>query len=134
MYTLDSNTLIYFFKGMGNVESRLLMHSPNELTIPAFVVYELQVGVDKSDAPQKRLEQLNIFLQQVKIGDFTVKEAKIAALIRADLENKGTPISPIDTLIAGYARANNKILVTHNTKEFSCVDGLEIEDCRTYAL
>ena len=128
MYTLDTNTLIYFFKDMGNVGSQLLMHSPNELTIPSLVVYELQVGIAKSDAPQKRMQQLNTLLQQVKIGGFSIKEAEISALIRADLEKKGTPIGPIDTLIAGYAKANNKILITHNAKEFSRVEGLEIED------
>ena len=44
------------------------MHSPNpnELSIPSLVIYELQVGIAKSDAPQKRMQQLNTLLQQVK--------------------------------------------------------------------
>jgi tRNA(fMet)-specific endonuclease VapC len=49
-------------------------------------------------------------------------------MIRADLESKGTPIGPYDTLIAGIALSSGAILVTHNTKEFKRVKGLNIED------
>ena len=37
-------------------------------------------------------------------------------------------MGPFDTLIAGTALANNAILVTHNTKEFERVFGLQLED------
>ena len=49
-------------------------------------------------------------------------------MIRAELENIGTPIGPYDTLIAGIALSSNATLVTHNTKEFSRVEGLSLED------
>ena len=48
--------------------------------------------------------------------------------IRAALEKKGTPIGPLDTLIAGHAKSLGLIAVTNNTKEFSGIDGLEIEN------
>lgn len=128
MYMLDTNTLIYFFKDMGNVTTQLLTRSPSEISIPSTVIYELHVGLAKSDQPQKRATQLNTLLQQVHINNFTLKEAKVAAHIRAELEKKGTPIGPIDTLIAAHAVANGKILVTHNTKEFERVEGLILED------
>jgi len=57
-----------------------------------------------------------------------IQEAKAAARIRADLEKDGTPIGAMDTLIAGVALANQGVLVTHNSKEFSRVDGLMLED------
>jgi len=128
MYMLDTNILIYFFKDVGKVATQLLSHSPNDIIIPSTVIYELQVGIAKSNQPQKRETQLSTLLQQIKINNFTLKEATEAAQIRADLEKKGTPIGPIDTLIAAHARANNKILVTHNTKEFQRVEGLILED------
>jgi tRNA(fMet)-specific endonuclease VapC len=40
----------------------------------------------------------------------------------------GTPIGPYDTMIATIALAHNLILVTHNTAEFSRVQGLTLED------
>ena len=48
--------------------------------------------------------------------------------IRVDLERKGTPISPLDTLIAAHARSRGLTLVTNNTCEFFRVENLPVED------
>ncbi|MBW6509934.1 MAG: type II toxin-antitoxin system VapC family toxin [Desulfuromonadales bacterium] len=128
MYVLDTNTLIYFFKGVGNVAKNLLNHSPREIGIPSIVLFELEVGIAKSSAPDKRMEQLEEIISIVSILDFTAKEAKVAAAIRAQLEKAGTPIGPFDTLIGATALANQSTLVTHNTKEFSRIAKLQIED------
>jgi len=128
MFMLDTNTLIYFFKGIGEVEENLFIHSPKDIFIPSIVIYELQVGIAKSNNPQKREKQLETLLEQVNITPFGEREAKASALIRADLEKKGIPIGPIDVLIAGSAKAHNLTLVTHNTKEFMRVDGLALKD------
>ncbi len=48
--------------------------------------------------------------------------------IRARLESGGTPIGPNDLCIAAIAVTNDVILVTHNTREFSRVEGLMLED------
>ncbi len=128
MYMLDTNTLIYFFKGMGDVATNLFAHSPKDIYISSVVIYELQVGIAKSNDPKKREEQLATLLEQINIAGFGTREAKISALIRADLEAQGIPIGPIDTLIAGTAKANNLTLVTRNTKEFMRVEGLNVED------
>jgi len=128
MFLLDTNTLIYFFKGVGNVAKNLFSHSPKDIFIPSIVVYELQVGIAKSNSPQKREKQLDTLLEQVNIVSFGRKEAKVSATIRAKLEKKGTPIGAIDILIAGSAKAHNLTLVTHNIKEFKRVDGLILED------
>ncbi len=128
MYLLDTNSIIYFFKGIGGVAKNLFSHSPKEIFIPSIVIYELEVGIAKSNNPTKRIEQLNLLLKQIGIIDFSIQEAKASAEIRANLEQLGTPIGPIDTLIAGCAKANNLILVTNNIKEFSRVKGLEVEN------
>ena len=128
MFMLDTNTLIYFFKGMGNVEENLFSHSPKDIFIPSIVIYELQVGIAKSNNPQKREKQLATLLEQVNIVEFGEREAKASALIRANLEKKGTPIGAMDILIAGSAKAHNLTLVTHNTKEFIRVEDLAIKD------
>jgi len=126
MYLLDTNTLIYFFKGMGHVAGNMFAHSPQDIFVPSIVVYELEVGIAKSNNPEKRASQLGLLLEQIQIVDFSAKEAKASALIRATLEKLGTPIGPIDTLIAGCAKANNMILVTANTKEFERVRGMSM--------
>ena len=48
--------------------------------------------------------------------------------IRAYLARQGTPIGPYDLQIAAIAKAHDLILVTHNTREFSRVLGLRVED------
>jgi tRNA(fMet)-specific endonuclease VapC len=128
MYLLDTNTVIYFFKGLGNISKNLFAVSPKDIFIPSIVVYELEVGIAKSNDSQKREEQLKRLLSQINVIDFTQKEAIESAKIRANLEKKGTPIGAIDVLIAGCAKANNLILVTRNTKEFERVENLRMVD------
>lgn len=48
--------------------------------------------------------------------------------IRAYLEKQGTPIGPLDTLIASHAVSENMVLVTHNMKEFLRVPELIVEN------
>ena len=128
MYVLDTNILIYFFKGIGNVADNLLSKSPQEVGVPAVVLYELEVGILKSKSPRKRLKQLEEIMSVVNILPFGIREAKSAALIRAQLEKQGALIGPVDVLIGGTAMANQAILVTHNTKEFRRIKKLQIED------
>lgn len=127
-YVLDTNTLIYFFKGLGEVSRHLLGKSPGEIGIPAVVLYELEVGVAKSQSPQKRKAQIQEFASLTNIIPFGSAEAKYAATIRVKLEKRGISIEPYDILIAASALANNWTLVTHNRKEFERIDGLKTED------
>lgn len=128
MYIIDTNTLIYFFKGMGNVPNRFLSVSPKDIAIPAIVIYELEYGIAKSSSPRKRQAQLKEICSLVTILPFGVGEASASASIRAKLEKKGTPIGPSDILIAGTAIEHQGILVTNNLKEFSRVPKLKTEN------
>ena len=128
MYILDTNTLIYFFKGMGNVSNRLLQTPPRSIGIPTVVLFELEVGIAKSSSPKKRRLQLERLTSTVNILPFGHEEVKVATAIRVDLENRGNPIGPYDVLIAGTALANKGVLITHNTREFERIAGLQLED------
>lgn len=127
-YLLDTNTLIYYFKGLGNVKERLLVCQPSEIVLSSVVYYELQVGILKSTSPQKRIAQLAILKNQVSWVDFDEKSAQATAQIRVDLERIGKPIGSYDVQIAGMAIANDLVLVTHNTGEFGRVNDLKLED------
>jgi len=128
MFVLDTNSLIYFFKGKGRVAERLLETPPSDIGVPAIVLYELEVGIAKSSAAKKRRKQLGELVDLVNLLPFGDAEARAAAALRAALEKRGKPIGPIDTLIAGTAVANRATLVTHNTSEFSRVSGLKVVD------
>lgn len=128
MYVLDTNTLIYFFKGAGQVATRMGAVSANGIAIPTVVLFELHVGIAKSQNPKPRQQLLNSLISQTVILPFDRPASMCAALIRAQLEKAGTPIGPIDVLIAGTAKSRSATLVTHNIKEFARVDQLLIED------
>ena len=128
MYVLDTNTLIYYFKGQGQVAQNLAGVSPEEISIPTIVLFELQVGIAKSSSPAKRTQQLQQLLSLVNLAPFDQGAALAAARIRAQLEQQGTPIGQMDVLIAGTAIALQATLITHNVSEFSRVSGLAIAD------
>ena len=128
MYLLDTNTLIYFFKGQGQVAERLLSVPPTDLGISAIVLHELETGIAKSTHPDKRRRQLEALVNTAVFFPFAKAEARAAALIRRDLEEAGTPIGTLDTLIAATAVANRATLVTHNTREFSRIPDLALDD------
>lgn len=128
MFVLDTNTLIYFFKGQGRVAERMLGTSPRDIRIPAAVLYELELGIARSSQPRKRRGQLDAMLSAVTILPLDGVAARHAAELRASLDAAGTPIGPMDTLIAGTAIAAQGVLVTHNTGEFSRVKGLRLAD------
>lgn len=128
MFALDTNTLIYFFKGKGRVADNLLARAPAEIAIPAIVAYEIETGIAKSPARETRRRQFDELLDLVTLWPFGKPELVQAAAIRAELESSGSPIGPIDTLIAATALANRATLVTHNTREFERVPGLVVTD------
>ncbi len=86
MYVLDTNTVIYFFKGTGRVAEHFFTKSAEEIAIPSIVLYELSIV--KSNNPRKRKEQLNHLLSSIRVLPFTMKEAEASAIIRAELELK----------------------------------------------
>jgi len=126
VYVLDTNTLIYFFKGIGNVGENLLASSPKEVAIPAIVLFELEYGIAKSSSPEKRRSQLSTLCKSVNILPFSQKETSIAADLRFELERAGTPIGPYDILIAATTLSHNGTLVSNNTKEFKRISKLQL--------
>lgn len=128
MYILDSNTLIYYFKNQGNVAQNLEAVSPENIVISTIVLFELQVGLAKSMSPTKRSQQLQQLLRRVTLVPFDRDAALAAGTIRAQLEQQGTPIGPMDILIAGTAVALQGTIVTRNGREFSRIVGLPIVD------
>ena len=127
-YLLDSDTLIYFFKGIGQVRSHLTEQRDSDINLCTPVLYELLTGAYKSRDPRSQLAQLEAAKKRFQILSFTAACADRSAQARAHLERLGTPIGSIDTLIAGIALAHNLTLVTRNTREFERVPGLKIEN------
>jgi tRNA(fMet)-specific endonuclease VapC len=128
-YYLDTNICIYFLNGsLSKVRDRLLSKSPRDIAIPSIVKAELLFGAEKSKKRDENLEKINRFLLPLLTAGFDDEEASAYARIRAHLETAGLLIGPNDLLIAATVSAQGGILVTNNTREFSRVPGLPLED------
>ena len=115
-------------KGMGQVASGLARMAPEQIAIPAVVVYELEFGTLRSGNPARRQRDLERLLGAISVLPLDDRAAARSAKLRYQLEQSGTAIGPMDVLIAGTALANGARLVTHNAREFARVPGLEVED------
>jgi tRNA(fMet)-specific endonuclease VapC len=126
-FALDTNTLSYYMRDEGGVAARLRATSPRDIALPVIVIYEISYGLRRA----RRDAQLASFARMVELTtvlDFDLQAAEHAAQIRAALESAGTPIGPMDLLIAASARRHGCVLVTHNQSEFSRVPDLLVED------
>ncbi len=128
-YMLDTNICIYAIKHKPEkVFQKLKETEPENVCISAVTYAELIHGVEKSAAVEKNRIALALLLSNIEIMSFDVNAANEYGTIRADLENKGTPIGPLDMMIAGHARSLGYTVVTNNTREFSRVKGLNLEN------
>ena len=129
MYFLDTNTCIYFLNGRYiSVINKFKQIKADNIIIPSIVKAELLFGAEKSQKRTENIKILTRFLETFETADFNSESAKHYARIRSNLESSGTAIGPNDLLIASIVIANNGILITHNTREFSRIPDLHFED------
>ena len=128
---LDSNIVIHCLKGREPAASRLRASTPSLIAIPSIVAYELEYGTFKIASPQRR-RILSRMLEGLEEIPFDRQAAREAARVRVELERTGRIIGPMDLLIAGPALNRGAILATNNTREFSRIDGLRLEDWSSF--
>ena len=128
-YLLDTNTCVRLLNNSNlQIAQRISRTPASDIYLCTVVQLELYYGAYKSSQQEANLAKLARLFNQFSTLPFDELSAKIAGRIRAQLAVLGTPIGPYDFQIAAIALANNLILVTHNTGEFSRVQGLRIED------
>ena len=128
IYLLDTNTCIgYISRRSLSIFRRLTSGSRQDVVLCDIVKLELYYGAFRSSRQERNLVVLSEFFSEFVSLPFDGRAAEIGGRIRAQLA-VGTPIGPYDVQIAVIALANNLTLVTHNTREFSRVARLRIED------
>lgn len=129
MYLLDSNAWIAVIRRRNtSVMQRMGKTVPAEIYLCSIVKTELLLGALKSANPSRNLAVVNAVVATYQSPTFDDKAAEHYASLRAELESKSTPIGPNDYFIAAIALANGLTVVTHNTREFSRISGLTVED------
>lgn len=128
-YLLDTNICIYIIKKRPvQVLKKFEALFPGSIAISTITLAELHYGIMKSSNPKKNQEALDKFLIPMEIVSYDYSATIEYGKIRAELEKKGTPIGPLDTLIASHSRSLNLTLVTNNVKEFNRIADLKIEN------
>jgi tRNA(fMet)-specific endonuclease VapC len=126
---LDTNTCIYLIKQHPpEVLRKFNEYAVGDIGISSVTAAELHFGVQKSQRPEENRRALEQFLLPLTVADFDENVAAAYGHVRAQLEKQGTPIGPLDTLIAAHAFCLDLTLVTYNTREFERVPGLEVEN------
>jgi len=128
-YFLDTNTIIYFIKGLYPALNAKLRQTPSQsVFIPSIVVSEIEYGARKSTDYEKTIEIYRKFIEAFRVVPFDDNMSIAYGQIRAVLEKRGEIIGPNDLIIAATALSMKGTLVTRNKSEFSRVDGLTVED------
>jgi len=127
-YMLDTNICIYVLKRRPPALREKFDAHAQDLCLSSVTLAELLYGAEKSAKPAANLAVIEAFAARLSILPFAEKAAGHYGQIRADLERRGKPIGPDNLMIAGHARSEGLVIVTHNGREFERVEGLRVED------
>jgi tRNA(fMet)-specific endonuclease VapC len=129
VYLLDTNICIYIINNRPPKVAEVFADVDiDTIGISTITVAELRYGATKSQLGERNVRALELFLRSLASYVFDDEAARQYALLRSHLEGQGTPIGPLDTLIAAHALGLNAVLVTNNIKEFSRVPDLALEN------
>ncbi len=128
MILLDTNICIYIINTKPpEVLARFHQYRLGEIGLSSVVAAELAYGVAKSGSARNR-SALEMFLAPLEIMPFDETAIWTYGELRVDLEGRGQSIGSLDTMIAAHALSMNAVLVTNNTREFSRVKDLKLEN------
>jgi len=128
-FLLDTNICIYVInKRPPHVIERFRRFPPRDLGVSTVTVSEPCFGVTKSNRPDENRKALSLFLTPLDVTPYDHEAARIHGDIRVDLERKGQPIGPLDTMIAAHALSLEVPVVTNSVNEFRRVNGVLIEN------
>ena len=127
-YLLDTNIISDLIRNpSGAAAHRIEAVGAKAVCTSIIVAAELRYGCAKKGSPrlQARVEDI---LATIPVLPLEVPADADYGRQRAQLEASGQPIGGNDLLIAAHALALGLTLVTHNTREFSRIVGLQVED------
>jgi len=131
IFMLDTNICICLLNrrtGYENILARIDGLAYEQVIISSITLAELKYGITKSVKKEANRIKLGYFLYQFECLPFDVEATSCYGDIRIQLESRGTPIGPLDTLIAAHAFSLAATIVTNNVREFERVEGLAIEN------
>ena len=131
MYLFDTDSISQIIKSRPYLFfiKRLASVLPEEQFTTTITVGELVYGAYKSSRPSYFLEKLDrLVWPNINILPFDEDAARIYGKVRAEMEKKGLTLSEPDMRISAIALQHNLTVVTGNTRHFSKVTGLKVEN------
>lgn len=129
MWLLDTNAWIaYLSPRPSPIKTRIASMASTELYICDVVKSELYYGAYKSARVAENKANIERLFTVIANLTFDQVCADYVGQIRHVLAQQGTPIGSYDVMIAAIARRYDRVLVTHNTREFERVPHLRLED------
>ncbi len=131
IFMLDTHICIYLLNrriGYENILAKIDGLAYEQVVISSLTLAELKYGIAKSVKKEANRIKLEYFLYQFECLPFDTEATSCYGDIRLQLESKGTPIGPLDTLIAAHALSLSATLVTNNAREFERVEDLALEN------
>ncbi|MGZ8160534.1 MAG: type II toxin-antitoxin system tRNA(fMet)-specific endonuclease VapC [Methylobacter sp.] len=124
LYLVDTNICIFLLNqraGYERIVQRMDGLERAPIGLSAITVAELEFGVAASQRQGDNFSRLERFLLEFEVLPFDRDAARPYGSLRKSLQAQGTPIGPLDFLIAAHALALKATLVTNNTREFQRV-------------
>jgi len=132
MYLLDTDTVIYNFKGHDSVIKNLHAHIHDPIKISVVTLMELYYGAYKSQMVESNLANIKALENALEIIPSGRESAELFGIYKSKLEKLGTPLDDFDLIIASCALANNMTLVTNNVRHFARIKGLKLTNWTIY--
>jgi tRNA(fMet)-specific endonuclease VapC len=130
-YVLDTRSVSDAIKGRApRLVARLRSEPRERVGVSAITAMELRFGLAKAPTLRNR-RVVEEFLGTVAVLPILAEMERAYGGVRADLERRGCPIGPLDTIIAAHALSLGATLVTSNLREFKRVRGLRCVDWTT---
>jgi tRNA(fMet)-specific endonuclease VapC len=127
-FLLDTNTVSFYIRRSSAALERRLRRTP-AARVGLSVVTEMELRYGLARNPRLRIAPLvEEFLAGVTVVPLTSEVARVYGRIRAEVETAGTPIGPLDLMIASQAVALRATLITNNIREFKRIGGLRCRD------
>jgi tRNA(fMet)-specific endonuclease VapC len=126
-FLLDTNICICLIKRKPiEVVQKLQTLAISEVGMSSITLSEMEYGVSRSARRDQNKLALAKFVTPIEILPYDDLAAKEYGELRSYLESRGTPIGPLDTLIAAHALSLQCTMVTNSEKEFSRVPNLKV--------
>jgi len=132
-YLIDTDILISMLRDRGDttgLRSRALQAGLENCYVSAISVAELYSGAYRMKS-ERGLHEVNFIKNIFKILPFGFQETDDSEIFGRNkflLSHSGLPLDDMDLLIGSSAQANGMVMVSHNTKHFSRIAGLVVED------